>query len=378
MDFGHEVANNLAVSCMKQFLEQNGNVPAVRNYNISFSEQELLNTPKNYCAVAVVDYTTRVANYLSYGMVPASIRTVQSACVAGVNSYAVFVSNFDNKRLKENILRLYKQYFQSLTGSTVLESISDMVSNVRKSDSEQLMLLALETQEVRDNLFHDMDIGNDIRLVVYSLRDSCQHCHLMLGGFLKEMLEAQKLRAIDFFFSFSAGTNYGTRGMEIRKHTSLCLISPLFRNIPFTKEESVRSLVLADCKSNTIGDSILVPRKVNNQIMANLIFQQTGIIFQNNISERIFVIRLNNLIPRMDLNTFQHIAKDILTQLWNTAVDSHFLPNENDSLLLNLLSRARELNANEILALLKKIHLTEIEQNLQLGNICRELGLLEE
>lgn len=112
--------------------------------------------------------------------------------------------------------------------------------------------------------------------------------------------------------------------------------------------------------------------------MANLIFQQASVIFKNNIAEQIFVTKLNNLIPQMDLNTFQYIAKDILTQLWNAAVDSHFLPNENDSLLLNLLSRARELNANEILALLKKIHLTEIEQNLQLGNICRELGLLEE
>lgn len=374
MDFEREVVNNLAISCMKQFLEQNRDVPSVRDYGAPFGEQELLGAPKNCCAVAVVDCTTRRANYFTYDMIPAGIQRIRSACVAGVNNCAVFVSNFDNKSLKDGILRLYKQYFQSLTGTSVLESVPDIVSNIRKSDSEQLMLLALETQEVRDHLFQGMDIGNDIRLVVYSLRDSCQHCHFMLGGFLKEMLEAQKLRAIDLFFSFSAGVNYGIKGLETRKRTSLCLIPPLLRNIPCSNVESMRSLTVADCNIGGVDNSILIPGKIRDPRVADIIFQQAGVTFQNNITAPMFNRRLNELIPRMNLNAFQHIAKSTLMKLWSMVETSPSkLP-----LLVNLLRRARELGANEIVTSLKKIHLTEGIRDQLFWDTCRQLGLLEE
>lgn len=380
MDFEREVVSNLAISCMKQFLEQNGGVPIIKDYSMPFSKQELSGAPKNCCAVAVVDCTTRKANYFLYSMVPDGIRRSRSACVEGMNNYAVFVSNFESRTLKDNISRLYKQYFQSLTCTAVLESIPDIVSNVRKSDSEQLMLLALEPKEVRERLFQGMDIDNDIRLVVYSIRDSCQHCHFMLSGFLKEMLETQKLRAIDLFFSFSVGISYGIKSVEIRKRTSLCLIPPLFRNIPCSNEESVRSLIVADCNINGIGNSILIPGKIKDPNVADVIFQQAGVVFQDNATESIFASRLNELIPRMDLNAFQHIAKNTLMRLWSMVETSYYHLKENNilPLLFNLLSKARDLKDNETLTSLKKIHLIEKEGNPQLSDICRELGLLEE
>ncbi len=376
MDFEREVANNLAISCMMQFLKQNKNIPIVNNYKAYFSEQELLNSPKNCCAMAVIDRTARIVNYFSYEMLTNSIKNCHSACIAGKDQCAVFISNFDNRQLKDNILRLYKQYFRSITDTTVLETIPDIMSNVRKSDSEQLMLLALEPQGVRNNLFRDMNIDNDIRLIVYSLRNSCQHCHFMLSGFLKEMLETQKLRSIDFFFSFSAGTNYGIKTMEIRKNTSLCLILPLFCNIPFTNEESIRSLLLADCLISDFNNSILFPGKVNNPIMKRLIFQQAGIVFQNNLSKQEFATRFVELIPTMDQDAFQLIAKNILMELWNRiTTDANPLNQDEKLLLIKLLSKIEEIKAYGMLNSLDKIHI--VKQDQQLVDICGKLGLLK-
>lgn len=376
VEFERKVASRLASSCMMKFLRQNKDIPVVGNYSGSFSEQELQGTPHNYCAMAVVDCTTEKANYFLYDYVPAAIKRLPSACVEE-DECAVFVSNFENKSLKDNIKRLYKQYFQSLAGTAVLESIPDVMSNVRRSDSEQAMLLALETVEVRDELFAGMDINKDIRLVVYSLRNSCQHCHFMLGGFLKEMLEAQKLRAIDFFFSFSLSASCRIVPDDMRKRTSVCLIPPLFRNIPFLNEESIKSLVLADCKLYTTPDSsILFPGRVKDEVVANLLFEQAGAVFQENISKPAFVKVLNDLIPGMDLNVFRRIAQSTLVSLWDSvAHNSEVLNGNTESMLLSLLSRVDELRGEAVLSSLEKI--TPIAKHQQFNDLCKKLGLLK-
>lgn len=197
--FEVEVATNLASACMMQFLEEKGSISKIK-WGSDISAQTLEGVAHNYCAAAVVDCTNSTVNYLLWDMVPRTI-TKTGSCVQK-NIFAVFVSNCKVSSIGKTTRALYRQYFESFSGEAI-NCVTDIINSVRAWDSEQSMLAALEPMEVREQLFNNIAIENDIRLVVYSLRNNCQHCHFMLGGFLKEMIEAQKLRAIDFFYSFS-------------------------------------------------------------------------------------------------------------------------------------------------------------------------------
>jgi hypothetical protein len=144
-----------------------------------------------------------------------------------------------------------------LACDAIFNCLPEVLDQVRKGDSEQVMLLALRNATTRAAFFKNINLKSlKVELIVYSPRICCQHCNFMLGGFLKEIMGVNtNIHKVRFFYSFDCGVSK-IQDIAIRQKIDPCLVPPLFETIPFLNEDTITSFLLAAGSNKEIVETL--------------------------------------------------------------------------------------------------------------------------
>jgi hypothetical protein len=163
MDVGCDVAMDLAFVCTKTLLEK---YPAcISNIKVDapISSTIIEGAPCNYCAIAIVDHDSKKIFFLN-GNIEEAIR--KGVAYSLVDDICVF-NSIEPKGLKPRLRDLYSKSAELLACDAVFKCLPEMLDQVRKGDSEQIMLLALRNATTRDAFLKNINPkSSNVELII--------------------------------------------------------------------------------------------------------------------------------------------------------------------------------------------------------------------
>lgn len=198
----------------------------------------------NYCACCLVDDK----NFQKYSMPGLPQILNRSAHTITTNGITVFISGKPKNGygpIEDKITDAFFEYYSIVFGHPLTKLFPSGEFHIRKADSEQKMLYALEHRDVFSALkTKDADRSmlaySGKTLVVYTLRNTCPFCNVALGGFLAKQIreyvsgrDSLGIRNIHVFYSFDdPGSDRSVHKETERLQESMLLIQP---NITYTQ-----------------------------------------------------------------------------------------------------------------------------------------------
>lgn len=198
----------------------------------------------NYCACCFIDNR----NFEIYSMPALPEILKRPAHTIITNRIPVFVSGKPQKGygpIEDKITEAFSEYYSIVFGHPLTKLFPSGEFHIRKADSEQKMLYALEDW----NIFSKLKTKDTDRsmlaytgktLVVYTLRNTCPFCNVALCGFLAKQIreyvsgrDSLGIRNIHVFYSFDDPDSDRSVHKETeRLQESMLLIQP---NITYTQ-----------------------------------------------------------------------------------------------------------------------------------------------
>lgn len=352
----------------------------------------------NYCACCLID--NRNFDIYNLSGLPQILKRPAHTTIT--NKINVFISGKPKSgylAIEKGITEAFSEYYSIVFGHPLTKLFPTSEFHIRKADSEQKMLYALEDR----NIFSALKTKDTDRsmlaytgktLVVYTLRNTCPFCNVALGGFLAKQIreyvsgrDSLGIRNIHVFYSFDdQGSDKSVRKETERLQESMLLIQP---NITYTQmpiEITIRLMLDSICFSYGTAKQYLelIQRiyftssdEVQKMVLDNIMRFNSGaspdsVLF----SDQILNTFIQNIDPKvLDFNFIESylpiIAKLPESEFRNAVINTY-------SILDKVLHLESSSDIDEKLGLSKEINLTVLPDFIdiiktKIGNIISNL-----
>lgn len=311
----------------------------------------------NYCTCCLIDNKT--FEVYSLPKLPAMFNRPAHTIITDKGT-TVFISGKPKSgysTFEKGITDAFAEYYSIVFGHPLTKLFPAGEFHIRKADSEQKMLYALEYRDVFSALkTQDTDRSmlayKGETLIVYTLRNTCPFCNVALGGFLAKQIreyvsgeDSLGIRNIHVFYSFDdPGSDRSVHEETERLKESMLLIQP---NITYTQLSigtTVQLMIDFICSSSEIAEQYL-------ELIKQIYFTSS-----NEVQQMI----LNTFVSNMDLTKLDSKTIESYLSIINELPESSFRNDVlNTYLMLNkILHLESSSNIDEKLSLSEEINLT--------------------
>ena len=217
----------------------------------------------NYCACCLLGNERSATHATGLSQLPRAL--MNPAHTLKTDGVVVFVSGKPRTgygAVESLISRHFHEYYSITLGHQLTELFPASEFHIRKADSEQKMLCALEDKGVFSVLkTKDPDRTKlaycGRTLIVYTLRNTCPFCNVALGGFLAKQIQeyvsgrsSLGIKNIHVFYSFDdPDSDKSVRRESIRSQESMLLVQPFMTYTQLPIETTIQLMMASMCSS---------------------------------------------------------------------------------------------------------------------------------